>query len=220
MKEFLMDFIDLINYSSPSKELLVYSLLFTLCMSGIMAMTYRLIHTSLSYNPKFNVNLMMMAFLSNVLLILIQDNPMISLRALGALSICRIRMNTKDPRDLGFVFWALSIGLTSAMSAYVPGVICTASLSLILIMVSRVFRRRNKCTMVIRGSRPQLSSVQEVFRQMRGIKIQSKNIYEGSFEVVYEMRVNAKVEEKVLTSLDRIGGCLDVNVLAPETKAA
>ena len=67
--------------------------------------------TELSYNSKFNINLMMMAFLSNVLILLIQDNPLLSLGALGSLSICRIRLNTKDPRDLGFVFWALSIGI-------------------------------------------------------------------------------------------------------------
>ena len=220
MKNFFTDFFYAVNTSGPAREVLVYSLLFTLCMAGIMALTYRLIHTTLSYNPKFNINLMMMAFLSNVLLMLIQDNPLLSLGALGSLSICRIRMNTKDPRDLGFVFWALSIGLTSAMGAYIPGIICTCTLSVILIVLCRVFKRKNKCTVVIRGRRPQYSLVQDVFRQLSGITVQSKNIYEESFELVYEMRVNSKIEEGVLTKLSRIEGLMDVNVLAPETKAA
>lgn len=144
MRNFFMDFIRTINESGPEKETLVYSLIFTLCMSGIMALTYRFIHKSLSYNSKFNINLMMMAFLSNVLLLLIRDNPLISLGALGSMSICRIRMNTKDPRDLGFVFWALSIGVTSAVGAYLPGIISTVILSFVLILICKGFNRRKK----------------------------------------------------------------------------
>ncbi len=220
MRDFFMDFIRTINESGPEKETLVYSLIFTLCMSGIMALTYRFVHTSLSYNSKFNINLMMMAFLSNVLLLLIRDNPLISLGALGSLSICRIRMNTKDPRDLGFVFWALSIGVTSAVGAYLPGIISTVILSFVLILMCKGFNRRKKCTLVIIGNKPQFASVQDVFRHLKGITVQSKNIYEESFELVYEMRVNSKIEEAVITKLNLIDGDLDVNVLAPETKAA
>ena len=220
MRDFFMDFIRTINESGPEKETLVYSLIFTLCMSGIMALTYRFVHTSLSYNSKFNINLMMMAFLSNVLLLLIRDNPLISLGALGSLSICRIRMNTKDPRDLGFVFWALSIGVTSAVGAYLPGIISTVILSFVLILMCKGFNRRKKCTLVIIGNKPQFASVQDVFRHLKGITVQSKNIYEESFELVYEMRVNSKIEEAVITKLNLIDGDLDANVLAPETKAA
>lgn len=220
MKQMINDFIRVINESSPAKDTMVYSLLVTLCLAALMALTYRLIHTALSYNPRFNVNLMMMAFLSNVLLLLLQDNPLLSLGALGSLSICRIRMNTKDPRDLGFVFWALSIGLTSAMGAYIPGIIFTCMLSVILILHGRAFRRRKKCTVVIRGNRMQFAPVQDIFRPLRGITVQSKNIFGESFELVYEMRVNPKVEESVLMKLSGIEGLSDVNVLAPETKAA
>ena len=67
---------------------------------------------------------------------------------------------------------------------------------------------------------PQFAPVQDVFRHLKGITVQSKNIYEESFELVYEMRVNSKIEEAVLTKLNLIDGALDVNVLAPETKAA
>ena len=77
MKQILSDFIRVINESSPNKDTMVYSLVFTLCMAVVMALTYRLIHTALSYNARFNVNLMMMAFLSNVLLLLLQDLSLI-----------------------------------------------------------------------------------------------------------------------------------------------
>ena len=90
---------------------LMISLLSVLALSAVMMLVYRLCHDSLTYNHTFNVTLLMLALASDILLALIQNNSLFSLGALGALSICRIRTNTRDPRDLGFVFWALTIGI-------------------------------------------------------------------------------------------------------------
>lgn len=220
MKELTNIFLTALVNSGPSREVLVCSLLFTLAMSIIMGITYRLIQTELSYNSKFNINLMMMAFLSNVLILLIQDNPLLSLGALGSLSICRIRMNTKDPRDLGFVFWALSIGITSAMGAFLPGIIATVSMSMILIVLCRILQHRKRTTLVIRGEKSILTNVQNIFNNVRGITVQSKNIFENSFELVYEINSNQNMETTLINKLDGIDGLYGVNVLAPETKAA
>lgn len=220
MKEIMDVFLNNLSGIGPTRGVLVCSLLFTLAMSAIMAITYRIIQTDLSYNSKFNVNLMMMAFLSNVLILLIQDNPLLSLGALGSLSICRIRMNTKDPRDLGFVFWALSIGITSAMGAFLPGIIATASMSMILIVLCRVLQNKKTTTLVIRGERAILSNVQNIFNNMRGITVQSKNIFENTFELVYEINGDKNMEDTLINKLETIQGLHGVNVLAPETKAA
>ena len=220
MKETMDVFLNNLAGIGPTRGVLVCSLLFTLAMSAIMAITYRIIQTDLSYNSKFNVNLMMMAFLSNVLILLIQDNPLLSLGALGSLSICRIRMNTKDPRDLGFVFWALSIGITSAMGAFLPGIIATASMSMILIVLCRVLQNKKTTTLVIRGERAILSNVQNIFNNMRGITVQSKNIFENTFELVYEINGDKNMEDTLINKLETIQGLHGVNVLAPETKAA
>ena len=220
MKEIMDVFLNNLAGIGPTRGVLVCSLLFTLAMSAIMKITYRIIQTDLSYNSKFNVNLMMMAFLSNVLILLIQDNPLLSLGALGSLSICRIRMNTKDPRDLGFVFWALSIGITSAMGAFLPGIIATASMSMILIVLCRVLQNKKTTTLVIRGERAILSNVQNIFNNMRGITVQSKKIFENTFELVYEINGDKNIEDTLINKLETIQGLHGVNVLAPETKAA
>ncbi|WP_290774048.1 DUF4956 domain-containing protein [Anaerofustis sp.] len=220
MKEVINIFLNNLANAGPSREVLVCSLLFTLVMSLIMGITYRLVQTELSYNSKFNINLMMMAFLSNVLILLIQDNPLLSLGALGSLSICRIRLNTKDPRDLGFVFWALSIGITSAMGAFLPCIIATLSMSTILIVLCRMLYNRKRTTLVIRGERNILVNVQSIFNNMRGITVQSKNIFENTFELVYEINANKNVEDNLINKLDTIDGLHGVNILAPETKAA
>ena len=76
-----------------------------------MMLIYKMCHDTLTYRKNFNITLMMLAIITTVLLALIQNNPLLSLGVLGSLSICRIRSNTKNPRYLGLVFLALSIGI-------------------------------------------------------------------------------------------------------------
>ena len=79
---------------------LLGSILFTLVVAGFMLVIYRVCHDTLTYNKKFNITLMMLVVISTVLLALIQNNPLLSLGVLGSLSSCRIRTNTKDPREM------------------------------------------------------------------------------------------------------------------------
>ncbi len=210
-----------VNLSGSTPEMMfIISLGFTLLISLLMAVTYRLSHNALSYNRKFNIALVMLAFISTVLLDLVQSNPLFSLGVLGSLSICRIRMNTKDPRDLGFVFWALSIGIASATGAYFAGTMCAVVLFILLTVTGKRLKRSNSCMVVVRGENPQIESVQKVFHQIHGVSVQSKNIFEDTFELVYELHVKEKEEERLLKRLNTLEGIHGVNILAPETQAA
>lgn len=206
--------------SEISQLTLLASLLFTMAVAGLMALTYRLSHSSLTYNRKFNITLIMLALISTVLLTLIQKNPLFSLGVLGSLSICRIRLNTKDPRDLGFVFWAMAIGIASSVGAYFAGLITSLILCVVLVVSSKMMGKTNSSMVVVRGEKPQIEAVQQVFGGMRGISVQSKNIFAETFELVYEIHVKPKEEERLISRLNEIEGIHGVNVLAPETKAA
>lgn len=199
---------------------LMKSLLVTFVLAGIMMFVYRFCHDSLTYNRKFNVTLMMLSLASTVLLALIQNNPLFSLGALGALSICRIRTNTKDPRDLGFVFWSLAIGISSALGAFVIGAISTVIMGAVMIVLGQTNRKKDVLTMVVRGDKEKVGVVQEIFSKTAGSTVQSKNLFKDSFELVYEIKANKKDEDQLLLVLNSIDGISGVNVLAPQTKVA
>ena len=183
-------------------------------------LVYRLCHDSLTYNRKFNITLMMLALASDILLVLIQNNPMFSLGALGALSICRIRTNTRDPRDLGFVFWALTIGSSSALGAFAVGLSGTLVLSLVMLTLGRAVKRRDILTMVVRGEKTVAAAVQEMVSSIPGSTIQSENLFQDTFELVYALKASQQDEERLLLQLGEMKGIHGVNVLAPKTKVA
>lgn len=223
MSELLEMFVDAplggATYIQTAGDLLK-SLLVTFVLAGVMMLVYRFCHDSLTYNRKFNVTLMMLSLASTVLLALIQNNPLFSLGALGALSICRIRTNTKDPRDLGFVFWSLSIGISSALGAFVIGTVSTIIMGAIMLVIGQTNKKKDVLTMVVRGEKEKVAIVQEIFSKTSGSTVQSKNLFKDSFELVYEIKANKKEEERLLLVLNSIDGISGVNVLAPQTKVA
>lgn len=192
----------------------------TLGLACLMMLTYRLCHDSLTYNRKFNITLMMLAFVSTVLLALIQNSPLLSLGVLGSLSICRIRTNTRDPRDLGFVFWSLAIGISSALGAFLVGLACTLLLSGVMLVLRDGRAKKDTITMVVRGQKEWLASVQEVFEERPGSRIQCKNLFPDSFELVYKMKAPKVEAERLLGILSGMDGVHGVNVLAPKTQVA
>ena len=209
-----------VQSSLTSPVYLPVSLLFTMAGAFIMLVVYRLCHSSLTYHKKFNVTLLMLSFVSTVLLTLVQNNPLLTIGVVGSLSICRIRTNTKDPRDIGFVFWALAIGISSAAGAFAVEIGSTMLLGILMLFMSRTVKKRNSLLLVVRGQREQSEKVQDIFLRTKGTAVQSKNFFADSFELVYELRIRDEDEQKILRELNAMEGIYGVNVLAPETKVA
>lgn len=205
-------------YITTMQNLLI-SILFTLLMASFMFVIYRICHDTLTYNKKFNITLMMLALISTVLLALIQNNPLLSLGVLGSLSICRIRTNTKDPRDLGFVFWALAIGIASAVGAFTAGIASSLIMGIVLVVFHRLDQECEHQMMVVRGEKTQLELVQDLLHQS-GVIVQSKNVFTDTFELVYKLQLEKNEEEELVNRISNIEGIRGVNVLAPKTKVA
>ncbi len=199
---------------------LCVSLLFTIGMAGFVMIIYRLCNDSLTYNKKFNITLLMLSCTSTVLLALIQNNPLLSLGVLGSLSICRIRTNTKDPRDLGFIFWALSIGISSAVGAFAVGIVSSVILGIVLIVLNKNIRKRNARMVIVRGENRQLDFVQEMLENVSGSTVQSKNVFSDTFELVYKLHIKEMEEERLIAAISSREGIHGVNILVPETRVA
>ncbi len=217
----IFDYLTKQNIGEPyilTPTTLLISILVTSALSVVMLITYKLCNDSLTYNKKFNTTLLMMAFLSTILIALVQNNPIISIGVIGSLSIVRVRTNTKDPRDLGFIFWALSIGISSAVGAFTVGLVSTAILSVVLILLNKSIREKDTLLVVVRGEKHSFNSVQNTFKDFPKCSLYSKNIFHDSYELVYEIYSGKSDDKEIIDSLNNVDGVTTVNILAPETR--
>lgn len=70
------------------------------------------------YNKTFNVSLAAIAVITASIILAMQSNLAISLGMVGALSIVRFRTAVKDPKDLVFLFWSISVGIICGAGIY------------------------------------------------------------------------------------------------------
>lgn len=114
-----------------SGELTISSIAACLVIAGLLGVyvffAYRMLCRREFFNKNFSVALIALAEITAAIILTVQSNVVISLGMVGALSIVRFRTAIKDPLDLVFLFWAISIGI-----------ICGAGLALVAVAVSLV----------------------------------------------------------------------------------
>lgn len=148
----------------PDGWMIVLSIGAALLFAAIMWGAYRLANGAEAYQPKFAATLIALALISTILMDLIQSNLALSLGMLGSLSIVRFRTNIKDPRDIGFIFWAMAIGIASATQSYLIGIIGSVVLGAVMILTKKHGEAERQLLLVIRGSNTDLDGIQNVVK--------------------------------------------------------
>ena len=151
--------------SKPDTKAVFLSLGAALFLSVILWGAYRLANPSAAYRPRFAATLVALAFLSTILMDLIQSNLALSLGMLGSLSIVRFRTNIRDPRDIGFIFWSMAIGLAAATGSYLIGLSGSLVLGTLLVCTGRRNKVPDDMMLVVRGSSADLGVVGAIVEQ-------------------------------------------------------
>lgn len=77
----------------------------------LLGFTYQKVARSLSNKKDFAANFMVLAFTTMLIITIVKSSLALSLGLVGALSIVRFRAAIKEPEELSFLFFAISIGL-------------------------------------------------------------------------------------------------------------
>ena len=209
----------LINITTRSlnTEEILMSLLFTGVMTFIIYISYRAAHTKNTYRPEFAVTLAVIAFVSTILMDLVQSNLALSLGMLGSLSIVRFRTNIADPRDIGFVVWSMATGIAAATANYIIGITGCTVLAFVMILTKRSEQKNRPMLLVVRGSNADIDSIENVAGTLTSCRVKAKNILSDSFEIVYEVNVSDGESNRLIENMFEIGGIDSVNLLAQKT---
>ena len=113
-----MSFSDIIKKSVLDKfqtaDLSTTTISVTLGMAILLGLfiyfVYRMNSRSGFYNRDFNKSLATLPVITAAIMLAMGSNLTISLGMVGALSIVRFRNAIKDPADLTYLFWSISLG--------------------------------------------------------------------------------------------------------------
>lgn len=125
------------------------------------------------FASSFAVTLVGMTVLTCMLTLAISSNIVISLGMVGALSIVRFRTAIKDPMDLLYLFWAISIGITLGAGLYVLAAAAMVLMTFIIHFFYHVRRKGVIYILVAHYTSDQAGD--DILRALNGMKYQLKS---------------------------------------------
>ena len=96
---------------------------------------YRIVTRKTFYSKSFNISLVGVALITSAIIVTIQSNIVISLGMVGALSIVRFRTAIKNPLDLMFLFWAISVGIICGAGHSLYAVCLSIILTIVVLLL-------------------------------------------------------------------------------------
>jgi uncharacterized membrane protein YhiD involved in acid resistance len=119
----------------------VYDVVLTIVLAFVLALvigsTYRTTHRGVAYSQSYVQTLVLMAMVVGIIMLVIGSNIARAFTLVGALSIVRFRNAVKETRDVGYIFFAMAIGMACGTRFYLLAVVATLVISALLWLMNR-----------------------------------------------------------------------------------
>ena len=188
-----MNDLDLFRYliegaNAYTLETIVFNMAVTTVLSLFIFFVYKKTFSGVLYSLSFNVSIVVIAMTTAMVIMLIGSNLAISLGMVGALSIVRFRSAIKEPRDLAFLFWAISAGLSAGTGAFLIAGVGSLFIAIFVFLFSKSVYLDCCYLLVLKGRQIQLQAVEDALRGF-GIKykLRMQNSSLDYMEMTYEV---------------------------------
>ncbi len=193
---------------------IVACMVVTIFISSYIFILYRVINRKSFYNKSFNISLPAMAIITAAIILTIQSSIIISLGMVGALSIVRFRTAIKDPMDLVFLFWSISIGIICGAGFAVIALIASAVLTGALLLADWLPIAKSPLILLINSSSYENENeITEIIKKHCTLhKVKARNLTKDHLEMAIEVRV--KGEAALVTELMYLENIISASLIA------
>lgn len=132
---FNLNFQDLSGTFSLADVLISLSLAFIL--TSVVGVVYQKTHKNVSYSQSYVQTLVLIGMVLSVIMLVVGSNIARAFALVGALSVVRFRNAVKETRDVGFIFLAMAIGMTTGTRFYALAIGATALICTALVVMYR-----------------------------------------------------------------------------------
>ena len=143
------------------------------------------------YQRSFNVSLITVSMVITLIIMTISGNLVLSLGMVGALSIVRFRTPIKDPLDLVFIFWAITVGIANGVGYFNISIIGSIVMTLVILIMTRRQEEEQPYLFVLQVPNGMDSSIVigEVKKSVERYMMKSNTITDDYEEITAEVRL-------------------------------
>ena len=190
----------------------------TLIVTALLALyifaIYRLVTRKVFYSKNFNISLAVMSLITAAIILAMQSILVISLGMVGALSIVRFRTAIKDPMDLAFLFWSISIGIICGAGLYEIALVTSVGVTVFILVLDMLPVGKAPMMLVVNSSEMngEKAVLDVVGKYARYYKVKSRNLSKGRLDLVIELKV--KEESALVSEVAALDGMLSASMIS------
>ena len=190
----------------------------TLAVTALIALyifvIYRVVTRKTFYSKTFNISLVALAVVTSAIILAMQSNLVISLGMVGALSIIRFRTAIKDPMDLVFLFWSISIGIICGAGLYEIALLTSLLVTVGIIGLDLI--PTSKAPMMLVVNATELDAEEAIVSAAKAAgkvcKVKSRNFSAGHLDLIIEVRVAKEAE--LVKAVSEIAAVTSVSLIS------
>ena len=190
-------FLESITSADVTPQEIFLILLITTVLALYIFFIYRVLTRKTFYSKTFNISLAALALITAGIILTIQSSIVVSLGMVGALSIVRFRTAIKDPMDLVFLFWSISVGIICGARLYVIAVILSVFVTIVIFALDKMPVAKAPKILVVNTQ--SLEAEDDILDIVEGYstyyRVKSRNLSADQLDMVVELRVK---DEKAL----------------------
>ena len=159
-------------------------------------LVYRVVTRKTFYSKSFNISLAGITVITAALILTMQSSVVLSLGMVGALSIVRFRTAIKDPMDLMFLFWSISVGIICGAGLAQIAVLLSIVLTLGVVILDMLPIARAPMILVVNATDLDVEEkiLAVVAAHDKHYKVKSRNMTGTSLDMVIELRTAREAE--------------------------
>lgn len=167
------------------------SLFVSLAIGLFIFIVYKKTFSGIMYSASFAISLIAMALITTLIILAVTSNVILSLGMVGALSIVRFRSAVKEPLDIAFLFWAISVGIVTGAGFIPLAVIGSVIIGVVLVLFANKKPGYTPYIVVIGcdSEEAENAAYEIIKRSTNKSLIKSKSISANGIELTVEVRL-------------------------------
>ena len=167
---------------------------------------YKKTYAGVMYSSSFGVTLVALTMITTLVILAVTSNVVLSLGMVGALSIVRFRAAIKDPLDVGFLFWAIVVGIACGAGLFTYSILCTLFIALVYVILTLIRSGVHSYLLVLCYDSSAKESIDKTLAELKcRRKIKSLTHAKGHDELTVQLMLN-KEDSGIVDKFDKIDG--------------
>ena len=204
------------GYSST--EITTPTILEALGIACVLALyiffVYRVVTRKTFYSKNFNITLAIITVITAALILTMQSSVVLSLGMVGALSIVRFRTAVKDPMDLAFLFWSISVGIICGAGLAQVAIILSVVITVGILVLDQMPVAKAPMILVVNADDldAEEAIVAAAKQYVKHLQVKSRNMTDVSLDLVMELRTAEG--SALVRDVKKVAGVTAVSLLA------